>query len=438
MAVTPVSKSSAVSAAPIDPQVNYTGAMAMVTTLFFMWGFITCLNDILIPHLKAIFDLSYFQVMTVQFAFFTGYFICSMPAGKLIEWFGFKKTMVIGLCTMAAGALLFVPAANLPSFPLFLTALFIVAAGMTALQVSANPYVSVLGTPDHAASRLNLAQAFNSLGTTVAPTFGSILILSTVPLGLAEIRALSPDALQTYRLHEAATVKTPYLILAAALLALAVAIALFKLPQISSAGDADHEAAHVGRSIWSYSHLVLGVVGIFVYVGAEVSIGSFLVNYFTQDEIGGLTEKAAAAFVSFYWGGAMVGRFIGAGLLQKVKPGLLLGIFAIAAAVLVATSMLTTGPVAMWSIIAVGLFNSIMFPTIFTLGIAELGPLTGRGSGLLIAAILGGALIPVAQGKLADTIGIHHAFVLPVICYAYILYYGLIGSKVKQRVPAAA
>ncbi len=434
MAVTPVTKSTAISStAPTDPGINYTGAMAMVTTLFFMWGFITCLNDILIPHLKNIFDLSYFQVMAVQFAFFSGYFICSWPAGKLIEWFGYKSTMVIGLCTMAAGALLFVPAANMPSFPLFLTALLIVAAGMTALQVSANPYVSVLGRPQTASSRLNLTQAFNSLGTTVAPKFGSLLILSTVPLTIAQVRALAPDARQVYRLHEAATVKTPYLVIAAALLALAVVIALYKLPHIPSAGDADHEAsAHTGRSIWSFSHLVLGVAGIFVYVGAEVSIGSFLVNYLSQPYIGGLTEKQAADFVSYYWGAAMVGRFIGAILMQKVKPGLLLGVVAVAAACLVAISMLTTGPVAMWSILAVGLFNSIMFPTIFTLAIAGLGPLTGRGSGLLIAAILGGALIPLAQGWLADTIGIHHAFILPVLCYLYILYYGLVGSKVKQ------
>ncbi len=441
MAVTPISNTRAVSSPPLSEQTNYGGAMAMVTTLFFMWGFITCLNDILIPHLKNIFDLTYFEVMTVQFAFFSGYFVCSWPAGKLIEWIGYKKTMVVGLCTMAAGALLFVPAANAPSFPLFLTALLIVAAGMTALQVSANPYVSVLGRPQTASSRLNLTQAFNSLGTTIAPKFGSLLILSTVPLTITQIRLLSPDALQVYRQHEAATVKTPYLVIAAALLALAVVIALFKLPQIASAGDADHEAsAHTGRSIWSFSHLVLGVVGIFVYVGAEVSIGSFLVNYLSQSYIGGLNEKQAADYVSYYWGAAMVGRFIGAALMQKVKPRLLLSIFAIAAALLVAISMLTTGPVAMWSILAVGLFNSIMFPTIFTLGIAGLGPLTGRGSGLLIAAILGGALIPLAQGWLADTIGIHHAFILPILCYLYILYYGLVGSKVKQSavVPEAA
>jgi MFS transporter, FHS family, L-fucose permease len=433
MAFTPISESSAVPPPLPGQRTDYTGAMAMVTTLFFMWGFITCLNDILIPHLKNIFDLSYFQVMMVQFAFFTGYFICSLPAGKLIEWLGYKKTMVIGLCTMAAGALLFVPAANIPSFPVFLTALLILAAGMTALQVSANPYVSVLGKPEGASSRLNLTQAFNSLGTTLAPYFGSFLILSTVPLSIAEIRALSPDALQTYRLHEASTVKTPYLILAAALLTLAVVIAFFKLPHIASAGDADHEAsAHAGRSVLSFSHLILGVVGIFVYVGAEVSIGSFLVNYLKEPNIGNLPEKVAATFLPYYWGGLMVGRFFGAWVMRYIKPGLLLGGFAFVAALLVTTSMLTTGPVAMWSIIAVGFFNSIMFPTIFTLAIAQLGPLTSRGSGLLIAAILGGAIIPLVQGRMADAIGIHHAFILPVVCYLFILYYGLVGSKVKQ------
>jgi FHS family L-fucose permease-like MFS transporter len=297
----------------------------------------------------------------------------------------------------------------------------------------------VLGSPEGASSRLNLTQAFNSLGTTLAPYFGSFLILSTVPLAIEAIRALSPEALQDYRLHEAATVKTPYLILAGALLALAVVIAFFKLPHIASAGDADHEAAaHAGRSIWSYTHLVLGVVGIFVYVGAEVSIGSFLVNYLKEPNIGNMTEKIAATFLPYYWGGLMVGRFIGAWAMRYIKPGLMLGAFALIAALLVTTSMLTTGPIAMWSIIAVGFFNSIMFPTIFTLAIAGLGPLTSRGSGLLIAAILGGAIIPLIQGKMADTIGIHHAFVLPVLCYLFILYYGLVGSKVKDSAVTAA
>jgi FHS family L-fucose permease-like MFS transporter len=306
-------------------------------------------------------------------------------------------------------------------------ALIVLAAGITCLQVAANPYVTVLGPPQTASSRLNLTQAFNSLGTFLAPFFGGLFILTAAPRSIQEIRTLAPDALQAYRLHEAATVKLPYIGLGIALVLLAIAIGSFKLPKIPQAQHAVGEK--VNDSIWAHRNLILGAIGIFVYVGAEVSIGSFLVNYFSQPEIGGLTEKVAASFVAFYWGGAMVGRFIGSGLLQKIKTGHLLAICAVCAASLVAISMLTSGHFAMWSIILVGLFNSIMFPSIFTLGVAELGPLTGDGSGVMIMAIVGGALIPLAQGAIADRLGIHHAFFLPVICYLYILFFALSGSK---------
>ncbi len=406
---------------------NYGKPLAVVTTLFFMWGFLTCLNDILIPHLKSIFDLNYTKVMLVQFAFFSAYFVFSIPSAKVVDWIGYKRTMVAGLLTMGVGAFLFVPAATAPSYPLFLGALIILAAGITALQVAANPYVTVLGRPETASSRLNLTQAFNSLGTAIAPKLGGIFILSAAPLALAELRNLSPQALHDYRVQQAASVKMPYVVLGIALVLLAIAIASFKLPTIESAQH--HIGQKVNDSIWRHRNLIFGAIAIFVYVGAEVSIGSFLVNYFSQPDIAGLTEKVAAGFVSFYWLGAMIGRFIGSALLQKMKTGYLLGICAVAAAGLVATSMLTTGHVAMWTIIAVGFFNSIMFPSIFTLGVAELGPLTGDGSGVMIMAIVGGAIIPVIQGKIADTIGIHHAFVLPVICYLYILFFALSGSK---------
>ena len=408
-------------------QRNYTGPLAVVTTLFFMWGFLTCLNDILIPHLKSIFDLNYAQTMLIQFAFFGSYFLFSIPSAKLIDWMGYQRSMVAGLLTMGVGAFLFVPAASVPSYPLFLGALIVLAAGITCLQVAANPYVTVLGKPETASSRLNLTQAFNSLGTFLAPFFGGLLILSSATKAIDEIRALPPDALQAYRLHEAATVKTPYVGLGIALVVLAIAIGLFKLPKIE---HAQHKVGEkVDDSIWRHPNLIFGAIAIFVYVGGEVSIGSFLVNYFSQPEIGGLTEKVAASFVAFYWGGAMVGRFIGSGLLQKMKTGNLLGICAICAASLVAISMLSSGHTAMYSIILVGFFNSIMFPSIFTLGVAELGPLTGDGSGVMIMAIVGGAIIPLAQGWIADKIGIHHAFFLPVICYLYILFFALSGSK---------
>jgi FHS family L-fucose permease-like MFS transporter len=430
MAQAPTS-SSAVTA-DIALNQDYSRPLAMVTTLFFMWGFLTSLNDILIPHLKSIFELNYTKAMLIQFAFFTSYFVFSLPSGKLIDAVGYKKAMVAGLFTMGIGALLFIPAASVPSFPLFLSALIVLAAGMTILQVSANPYVAVLGPEKTAASRLNLAQAFNSLGTTIGPKLGGLIILSSTVVGAEVLHQMSTADLQTYRIQQASSVKMPYLVFALALMALGVAIALFKLPRIASV---ERTTGGVHDSIWRHPALILGALGIFVYVGAEVSIGSFLVNYFSQPEIGNMTERVASGFVSLYWLGAMIGRFIGSALQQKIKPNKILGIAAFMAAILVVASMLTLGHVAMWTIIAVGLFNSVMFPTIFTLAIEGLGPLTGDGSGLLVAAIVGGAIIPLLQGVLADRIGIHHAFFLPILCYFYIAFYGFIGSQ-KRPIPA--
>lgn len=430
MAIAAPNTSTTTATAPGDGQ-SYGAALATVTTLFFMWGFLTCLNDILVPHLKSIFDLSYAGIMLIQFAFFGAYFLFSIPSAKLIDWIGYQRSMVAGLLTMGLGAFLFVPAASVPSYPLFLGALIVLAAGITCLQVAANPYVTVLGKPETASSRLNLTQAFNSLGTFLAPFFGGLLILSAAPKTITEIRAMASDVLQQYRLHEAATVKTPYVGLGIALVVLAIAIGSFKLPKIE---HAQHKVGEkVDDSIWRHPNLIFGAIAIFVYVGGEVSIGSFLVNYFGQPEIGGLTEKVAASLVAFYWGGAMVGRFIGSAILQKVSTRGLLGVCAVCAAALVGISMLSTGHAAMYSIILVGFFNSIMFPSIFTLGVAELGPLTGDGSGIMIMAIVGGAIIPVAQGAIADRIGIHHAFFLPVLCYLYILFFALSGSRPNSQ-----
>jgi FHS family L-fucose permease-like MFS transporter len=406
---------------------NYSRPLTIVTTLFFMWGFLTCLNDILVPHLKSIFDLSYARVMLVQFAFFSAYFLFSVPWSKIVNAIGYQRTMVIGLVTMAMGAFLFLPAASAASYPLFLTALIILAAGITGLQVAANPYVVVLGKPQTASSRLDLTQAFNSLGTTLAPKIGGLLILSTAPLAMEQLRQLAPQALHVYRVQQAASVKMPYAVIGIALLLLALLIGTSKLPTIENASQGAGEKG--SDSIWKHPNLVLGAIGLFSYVGAEVSIGSFLVNYFGLPEIAGLSPKTAAGFVSFYWGGAMAGRFLGAGLLRRFKAGHLLAICAIAAAALVCFSMLMHGHTAMWSILAVGFFNSIMFPTIFSLGVAELGPLTGNGSGILNMAIVGGAILPVMQGVIADRFGIHHGFWLPVICYLYIMFYALSGSK---------
>jgi len=425
-----------------DSGSKYLAPLAVLTTLFFMWGFITCLNDIIIPHLKAVFELNYAQAMLIQFAFFTAYFVVSLPSGLIVNRLGYKNGIIIGLVTAGMGCLLFYPAAGARSYALFLLALFILASGITLLQVAANPFVAILGKPETASSRLTMTQALNSLGTTIAPIFGSLIILSTVVKSPAELKQLSPMAVEAYRVAEASSVQTPYLGLAAALIVLAVAIALFKLPQIDAAsGGSDITAgaeSHSRKSAWSYRHLVLGAVGIFVYVGAEVAIGSFLVNYFKEPSIGGLSEAEGARYVSFYWGGAMVGRFIGTATLRLIRPGKLLAAHAIAAALLVVGTMLFTGQAAMWSIILVGLFNSIMFPTIFTIAIDGLGKHTGQGSGILCMAIVGGALIPVIQGALADRIGIHHCFIIPVVCYLYIAWYGVAGHPASKRAPDTA
>jgi FHS family L-fucose permease-like MFS transporter len=406
--------------------------MAMVTTLFFMWGFLTSLNDILIPHFKNIFSLSYSSVMQVQLYFFLSYFVFALPSGKLIDWIGYKRTMVGGLFIMGVGALLFIPAARAASFPFFLTALIILAAGITALQVSANPYVAVLGPEKTASSRLNLTQAFNSLGTVLGPLFGGLLILSAAPIALEVIQGMSPLQFREYQLQQASSVKLPYLGLAITLFLLGLVIAKFKLPVIAAVEP--HGEVH--DSIWKYPRLVMGAIGIFVYVGAEVGIGSFLVNYMSQPNIGNISLQLAAKFVSLYWGGAMIGRFIGSAVLQKVRTGTLLGLSALAAFLLVTISMLTFGHLAMWTILLVGFFNSTMFPSIFTLSIEGLGPMTSKGSTLLVCAIVGGAIIPKLQGVLADRIGIHHAFILPALCYVYIALFAFKNNKPHSEAPA--
>lgn len=430
MASTPSSAVNNSSAHP-NSERNYLPELSILTSLFFMWGFLTCLNDILIPHLQNVFELNYFQSMLVQFTFFLAYFLISLPSGKLVERVGYKKGIVIGLLTAGIGTLIFYPAAGLRSYPVFLIAFFILASGITLLQVAANPYVTILGKPETASSRLNLTQAFNSLGTTVAPYFGSLLILSTAVKTAEEISKMSPAEVESYKAAEAAAVQYPYLGLAAVLFIIAAIFAIIKLPQIEAStvqsGDGNGNYDEIHESAWGYKHLLLGAIGIFVYVGAEVAIGSFLVKYFVSLD-SSMIEMEAGKMVSFYWGGAMVGRFIGSAVQRKIKPGTVLGFNAIMASVLVLTSMMTNGKVAMWSILLVGLFNSIMFPTIFSLAIRGLGKHTGQASGILCMAIVGGAVIPVIQGLIADSIGIHHAFILPVLCYLFISYYGFKGS----------
>jgi len=413
---------------------NYTFSLMVLTSLFFMWGFITCLNDILIPHLKAVFELSYTQVMLIQFCFFTAYFIASLPSGKIVEKMGYRRGIVLGLSIAGAGCLCFYPAASAQSYPMFLFAFFVLASGITLLQVAANPYVAILGKPELSSSRLTLTQAFNSLGTTIAPYLGSVLILSVAIKSADELKMMNPLEVAAYHQAHASAVQVPYLFLAGALFLIAAIFAMIKLPEIEPASVSSSDGSGQSydtkhKSAWGYRHLVLGAIGLFVYVGAEVSIGSFLVNFLGQPSIAGLKEADAGKLVSFYWGGAMIGRFLGAALQRKIKPGKTLAFCAFVAAALVVAAMVFSGKVSMFAILSVGLFNSIMFPTIFSLAIDGLGKHTGQGSGILCMAIVGGAIIPVIQGMLADNsfIGIHHAFILPVLCYLFIAYYGLKG-----------
>src|SRR5882672_318751 len=404
---------SAHVAAAARPARSYLGSLIVLTSLFFMWGLITSLNDILIPHLKSAFTLSYVQATLIQLAFFGAYFVVSLPAGWLVEKLGYKPGIIIGLAIAGVGCLLFYPAAAAAAYPLFLGALFVLASGITLLQVAANPYVTILGSPRTASSRLTLTQAFNSLGTTIGPRLGTTLILASATAG-------TPAA-------EAALVQKPYLALAAVLFAIAVVFVALKLPAIE--GGAARAAAEPRARLWSHRQLVLGVVAIFVYVGGEVAIGSLLVNFMSDPAIAGLPESTAGGYVSYYWGAAMVGRFVGAGVMLYVRPGRLLAFNAVAAVILLATAMASAGETAMWCVLAVGFFNSIMFPTIFALALNGLGKHTGEGSGVLCMAIVGGAIVPVMQGAFADHFGLLPSFAVPLVCYLYIFYYGLSGHR---------
>ncbi len=406
--------------ATTDNTKDYTFALTSLTSLFFMWGFLTTLNDILIPHLKNIFSLSYTQAMLIQFCFFGAYFIVSLPAGVLVKKVGYQKGIVFGLVVASIGCGLFYPAASLHSYPVFLSALFVLAAGITVLQVSANPYVSILGEAKTASSRLTMTQAFNSLGATLAPALGGLLILGAVT------ESMSATA-------RAEAVQGPYLILAAALLLLAAIFSYIKLPVIETKEEVNSPEV-VSGSAWQHSHLVLGAVGIFVYVGAEVGIGSLFIAFMGLESIAGIEEAEAAHFLSYYMGGAMIGRFIGAAVMQKVSGAKALLFNAVSACVLVTVAMLASGPLAMWALLLIGLCNSIMFPTIFSLAITGLKQHTSQGSGILCLAIVGGAIVPMAQAMLADTLGVQLSLVIPLVCYVFIAYYGLKGSEIKKTV----
>ncbi|MHB2009190.1 MAG: sugar MFS transporter [Acidobacteriaceae bacterium] len=414
--------------------------LMLVTALFFLWGLLASMNDILIPYLKSVFDLSYSHAMLVQASFFCAYLFFAIPAGCCLEHCGYKRMMVAGLTMMGTGSLLLVMAASMASFTVFLVAFSTLATGVTMLQVTANPYIATLGPEATASSRLSLAQGFNSLGTTISPYLGGLFILRTAVGDKDEIVRMSAAGLHAYRLHRAAAIKSPYMALAICIFIFAIFMTQWRFPSLPApqknwaALTNDSEA----RKWWRKRNFVGGTIGIFLYVGAEVAIGSFLVNYLTRPEIGGITERVASVYVSLYWGGAMIGRFIGAGLFRKLQAGNVLCIAAIAACSLICMSMASSYAFAMWSIVLVGLFNSVMFPSIFILAIRGLGPFTPRASGILITAISGGAVIPLLQGILADHIGVQHAFLLPVLCYLYIVFYAFREAQVPLSLPQQA
>ena len=431
---------------------SYQSSFISVTILFFLWGFITVLVDSLVPRLKDVFEMSYAKTVLVQFAFFTAFFVVSLPAGAILTKIGYKKGIVLGLIIMALGCLLFYPAAEYRNFNVFLIGYFTLASGITVLQVAANPYVALLGSEEGASSRLNLSQAFNSLGTTIAPVVGALFLLSDSVKTSEEIDLLNITDKANYYAEEAATVQVPFLLIATFIGILALIFSFIKLPKVMEDSPKGGYLALLKNKL-----MMLGALGIFVYVGAEVAIGSFLVNYFNDMNLAVIVaenntmmsiantiastfnktfsnsdpKSLLGIFIIFYWGGAMIGRFIGAYLTKIMSPGRVLSIFASLAIILIIISINTIGLLSMWSILAVGLFNSIMFPTIFTLTLRGLGDLKAQASGLLCMAIVGGAIIPFAFGSLIDGFGFKTAFILTIVCYGYILYYGMIKSATK-------
>jgi FHS family L-fucose permease-like MFS transporter len=402
-------------------------ALRLLASLFFIWGFITVINNTLLPHLKSVFDLNYRETTLMESVWFVAYFVASIPSAKLIERVGYRQAMLSGLIIMAGGALLMIPAARLPSYGVTLAALFVIACGITLLQVAANPYVAVVGPAERASSRLNFVQAFNSLGTTLAPLFGGYLILGRSVSGTTRSGLASPAE----RLMDARAVQLPYLIVAAVLVVLAVVIARCKLPDMGAQtrrASAQERRAH---SLWQHRNLVLGVPAIFIYLIAEIGVANLFINFVSQPTIANLTHEQASHYLFLLWGGMMVGRFAGSLMMRFIPAERVLGWFALAALVTMLVTSFAHGPLAMAALILVGLFHSIMFPTIFTLGIRGLGPLTEEGSGLLIMAIAGGALVYV-QGWLADHFGLQRSFLLTAACELYVIFYALWGSRARS------
>ena len=424
----PVGSTSAAAPIAAGGGGGYRAALTLLASLFFMWGFITVINNTLLPHLRSVFDLNYTQTTLIESVWFIAYFFASIPSAKLIERIGYQRSLVVGLLIMAAGALGMTLAASIPSYGVTLVMLFVIASGITLLQVAANPYVAVVGPPETASSRLNLVQAMNSAGTMLAPLFGAYLILGRSVGGTAREGAVLTQA---QRLADAHSVVLPYVIVAVVLVVLAFVIGRFPLPAMGSATSRAAKADRKNHSLWKHRNLVFGIPAIFIYLIAEIGVANLFVNFVSQPQIANLTHEEAGRYLTFLWGGMMIGRFAGSAIMQKVDAGLVLAAFSIGAFIVMLVTVFTTGPVAMWALITVGLFHSIMFPTIFTLGIKGLGPLTEEGSGLLIMAIAGGALV-VVQGWIADAYGLQTSFLLTAACELYILFYALWGSKVTS------
>lgn len=425
-------------AVPITER-RYVVPLILVTSLFFLWAFGVNLNDILIPHLKKAFRLTDFRSSLIQTAFFGGYFLAALPAGWLMEKIGYKRGILVGLMTCAAGALLFIPAASVRLYGFFLFALFVMACGQGVLEVAANPYVTILGPPESSERRLNLAQSFNSVGAVVTPIVGAAFILSGVEYSRAQLAAMTPAQLHAYEVAEANTVKGPYLVIAGLFLAVATLIFFSRLPEVREEDDAEAISTGVGglRGLWPYKHLLKGVLAQFFYVGAQVGVASFVIR-FAQYSVLGLPEKQAANYLKLHLLGFMLGRFVGSAIMKRIAASRLLSLFAMSSLICLTIVLLGTGVAPMWALVLLGFFHSIMFPTIFALSLKHLGPHTKLGSSLLVMSIIGGAVFPAIMGYISDVSSIRYAFLVPLFCHFYVLYFAAQGYRPDLDLPREA
>jgi FHS family L-fucose permease-like MFS transporter len=394
---------------------SYTAPMVLMVSLYFGIGFITALNDILIPHFKDMFHLTNVLALLVDLCFFGAYFVMSMPSGAIVGRIGYKPGIIVALCTMAAGLFLFLPASLVISYPLFLFALFVVGSGLALLQVAINPYVGALGPAKTAAARLNLCGFFNSGATTLAPYVGPLFIFMAAGATTAQL---------------ARSVRLPYVLIGCFTLLLALITRFVHLPDVIEK-PAERVTADEGGA-WQFNHLRLGALAIFTYVGAEVAIGSIMINFLGQPAMGGMSHSTAAHYVSLYWGGAMVGRLIGSVALLRVPTERALATVALVAFLLVAIAIFGHGWIALWAVVSCGLFNSVMWPCIFPLSVRGLGRYTSQGSGILVMMVVGGAVIPEIQGLLADKFGYQPSFAIVLLCYAYLIYFAVNGYRIRQ------